>query len=217
MGNGYAVPAADSLDHLRQIIMDARARLRELEALDGSQIYNTVQDLRNLIDGLLDATDISVTGNVTAGGTVTGTSGLTSPGGYALDVTTLPGARTTAWWHNSGRLGQTSSSIAKKIDLTTLPFTAADIRAVQPYMFRYIAQVEIRNDPNNPNYDPTYPVPWEVGFMAEHFLANNLDLFVWFNEDGTPGGIHYAEFGAVAAVVLAMDHEKRLERLEARA
>lgn len=216
MGNGYQGQPTDALDQLRMILQDVRRRLSELEALDGSQIYNTVQELRRLVDGLIEQTEVNVSGNVTAGGTVTGTAGITSTGVYALDVTTLPGGRAATWVHVTGRLGQTVSSITKKTDLTPAPYKASQFLACAPFLYHYTAQLDIRDNPDNPNFDPAYVVPWDVGFIAEYLIDNGLGDFVFFNEDGSPRGIHYAEFGSVFAAVVGRDHEARIVALEAR-
>ena len=166
---------------------------------------------------IVAGTSLFATTDVVAStGTVYGNAGITSAGAYALDVSTLPGGRAAAWIHNTGRFGQTVSSILKKMDLEETPFTAADFLACMPYVFHYIAQADIRNNQDNPYYDPDYVVPWDVGFMAEHLIANHLELFVFYKEDGSVGGIHYAEFGAIATIVIGRDHENRLRALEGR-
>ncbi len=226
MGNGYRVPPSDET-YLRDVIQGIQRRLRELEALDGSQIYNTVQELKNLVNGLLTQVNGIFSGYVTAGTTVTaggnittpavviGAGGVASVGAYNTDITLLPGLRSDLWVHQGGTFGQTVSTITKKMNLGELPFTATDVLAVAPFVFEYIGQVDIRDNPDNPYYDPDYVVPLEVGMMAEHLVERGLGLFVYFEIDGaTPRGINYGLFGAVCLLVVGRDHEERLRKLE---
>lgn len=213
MGNGYAVPSADAIDELRQILQDVLRRLRELEAMDGSQIYNTVQDLRNLVDGLLEQSEINVTGNVTGGGTGSFAAGLTSVGSAGLDLSTIPGTRQTAWQHvATGRYGYAPSTLESKTNLNQqLPFTAEDVYAVTPYVYEYVAQIAIRDDPTNEFYNPNYVVPLEIGLVAQHLIEHNMGAFVVYQPDGvTPKTIDYPLFGAIANLVAARDLNRRM-------
>jgi len=145
------------------------------------------------------------------GSTGTFSTSLSSVGAYNTDVSLLAGARQTVWQHNSGIYGFAPSSIATKTNLKSVPFTAADVRAVSPFMFQYKAQLAIREDPTNEQYDPDYVVPWEIGLMAEHLIDHNMSCFVFWDEDGvTPRGINYDLFGAIAPLVVLADQEARL-------
>lgn len=247
MAGGYTVPPEGQLGELVRALDDARRRLAELERPTGTQLAEAVKalqvaqeqlealilDLQQQVDDLLavavNTGDVNATGNIDAGGTVTaggdittpgtvtGTTGLTSEGVYNLDVTTLPGGRAAVWVHVSGQLGQTVSTIVKKTDLDDVPFTASDVLKVAPHIYHYRAQIDIRDNPDNPFHDPEYVVPWEVGLMAEHLIDNNLGLFVVYEPDGTPAGINYDLFGAVASLVIGRDHEARIAALEATA
>lgn len=65
MGNGYGFASSDETV-LRDTILEIRRRLSELEALDGTQIYDTVQNLKKLVQGLIEQTDVNVSGSVVA-------------------------------------------------------------------------------------------------------------------------------------------------------
>lgn len=177
--------------------------------VSGAFVAATVQGTTSMTTPQMNATNASVSGTVTAGG-------LTSLGVYALDVSTLPGGRSSVWVHVSGQIGFAPSTIAKKTDLGPVPFSAADVLAVAPYVFHYRAQLDIRDNPENPYYDPNYTPAWDIGMMAEHLIEHNLGIFVLLNEDGSARTIHYDLFGAIAALVVGRDHEERLRRLEAR-
>jgi hypothetical protein len=168
--------------------------------------------------GGISAASVTTTGGLSAGGAVSGASGsfsssLSSPGAYTTDVSALPGARQTVWQHNSGVYGFAPSTIEAKTNIGPVPFTAADVRAVQPHVFQYKSQLAIRDDPENTFYDPAYVAAWEIGLMAEELIAHNMSMFVFFEEDEvTPKGINYDLFGAIAPLVVLADLNERLER-----
>lgn len=142
---------------------------------------------------------------------VNASSGINSVGVYATDVTLLPGPRQAMWQNNNGTMGFAPSTIRKKHNLGPVQFTAADVLAVWPFVFQYVGQLDIRDNPENEYYDPAYVVPWDVGFIAEQLVAHNLADFVVFDLDGiTPMTIDYAGFAAVAHHVVLQDHEARM-------
>lgn len=222
MAGGYTVPDLDVVEQLMSAIRKVQRDIRELAMPTGSEIADSLATLQALVDGLLTQVNGIYSGYVQAGGNITSTAGtgsfavgLTSPGVYTTDITLLPGARTSAWVHNTGVLGQTISSITKKTNLQQVPFTASQFLSVLPFIYEYKGQVDIRDNPENEYYDPKYVVPHEVGMMAEHLIDAGLEIFVEYDEDSQPNGIRYELFGAVAALVIGADHEERLKKLEA--
>jgi hypothetical protein len=214
MSGGYSTPDIGSFRKLFTTLSGMQDQTREIGRPTGTQTAQALKQLRVLVSGLLNATDISVSGNIAAGGDLTAGGAVSAIDPYNFDVTTLPGSRRTVSVHVSGRFGQTVSSIVKKTNLGELPFTAADLLAIAPYVFEYRAQIDIRDNPKNPCFNPEYEVPTELGLMAEHLVDRGLDLFVYLNEDGSPADINYALFGAVASLVVGADHERRLAALE---
>ncbi|MGV8852335.1 MAG: hypothetical protein ACOH1M_07200 [Rhodoglobus sp.] len=184
------------------------------------KLTQLVTDLPGEIDAALaievNTGNVNATGNVAAvnvNATGSGTfpAGLNSVGVFNLDVSTLPGTRRTDWVNISGAIGYAPSSITKKTNVANYTGKASAFLACQPVVFEYIGQVAIRDDPENPHYDPNYIVPTELGFIAEWLVELGLSEFVFYEEDGvTPAGIHYAEFAAVAAVVIGRDLDARL-------
>lgn len=163
----------------------------------------------------LNGASLSVSGTI-SGATVSvaqmnASSGISSVGVYATDVSLLPGPRQAVWQNNAGPLGYSPSTIVKKRNLGPVQFTARDVLAVMPVVFQYVGQLDIRDNPDNPNHDPEYVVPWDVGFIAEQLVSSGLQDFVVFDVDGvTPLTVDYAGFGAVASLVVLQDHEARL-------
>lgn len=204
-------------DKLREMERRLNDRIDRRTGFDGSQLNRTVQKLEELVAGLLTQVNGIFSGYVHANGTVTGDAGLSSLGVTTTNVTLLPGTRAAVWVnYTAGVLGQTVSSILQKDNLAPVPYTAAQFLRVMPYVFEYIGQIDIRDNPENPYYDPDYVVPLEIGMMAQHLLAEGLDLFVIFDAAGEPTNIDYAAFGAVATLVIGLDHDQRISELEAK-
>jgi hypothetical protein len=230
-GTGAGSVAPPSQNWMAEEIADLDRRLRELFAIasGGKAIAVAVQTgLGTLASsgttwaGPVDSpSTVSAGSSVAAGTTVTAvttvsgangvfSAGISSVGAYNTDVSLLSGARQTVWQHNSGVYGFAPSSRETKTNVEPVPFTAADVLAVSPRIFQYKAQVAIREDPTNGQYNPDYSVPWEVGLMAEDLIAHNMSCFVFWNEDGTPRGINYDLFGAVAPLVVLAEFAKTI-------
>lgn len=208
MAGGYPSVDPGELAELRSQLRAIRDRLDELEAPTGTQTAEALKTLTDLVNGLLEQTDLAVTNNITAGGnatvqgTVTGVAGINSVGAYNLDVTTLPGIRRGAWWHQSGAAGYAPSTRTRKQKIQPADFTPEQFMAIVPKVFEYRAQADIRDNPDNPHYDPSYTVPLEVGLIAEDLIDAGLGAFVFEDDEGQPAGIDYATFGAICALVL---------------
>lgn len=219
----YKAPAFGPVGEVRRRLDAFDRQQREDGRASGTQTAEALAQLTALVNDLaaeiaaVSASGATWYGPVTTTGTVQADTGLTSVGVYNLDVSTLPGGRRTDWVHVSGAIGYAPSSIVKKMDLAEVPFTAADVLAIAPFVFHYKAQVAIRDDPENPNYDPTYEVPWDIGLIAEHLVTHGLELFVFFEDDGvTPAGINYDMFAAVALLVVVRDQQTQLDDLRRR-
>lgn len=240
----YFTPPGDGWQQLAERLAAVEQALRSLQRPTGTSVGSLVAQVQAALANINATVTAAIAANsytraqvdakianpgsispttVSASGAVSGSSGtfntsLSSPGAYTTDVSTLPGARQTVWQHNSGVYGFAPSTLAVKTNLGPVPFTADDVRAVSPYVFQYKSQLAIRDDPENPYYDPTYEPSWEIGLMAEHLIEHKMACFVFFEEDGvTPKGINYDLFGAIAPLVVLADQEARLKALEATA
>ena len=208
MSGGYVVYDPSEMGELRSQLLGIYDRLSELEAPTGTQTAEALQTLTDLVEGLLEQTSLAVTNNITAGGNitaqgvVTGVAGINSVGAYNLDVTTLAGSRRGAWWHQSGAAGYAPSTRARKQNIRGSDFRPEQFMAIAPQVFEYRAQADIRDNPENPQYDPSYVVPLEVGLIAEDLIEAGLGAFVFEDENGRPAGIDYATFGAICSLVL---------------
>lgn len=229
MAGGYDVPTAGEFGELQRRLRELERRTGILEAPTGSQTAETLVTLKALVEDLVETVNslaasgvtwegpVSTSGGVTASGEGNFATGLRSTGAAALDISTLSGSRQPAWQHiATGRYGYAPSTIAEKRNLRPVPFSAADILAVAPRLFWYRGQLDIRDNPDNPGYDPSYVVPDEIGLIAEELIAAGLEIFVVRGEDGVVRGVHYELFATVAALVVGADHERRLRELEQR-
>lgn len=208
----------DFFQRLREVERRLNLRIDQRAGFDATQLNRTVATLQELVAGLVTQVNGIFSGYVQAGGDITGggtgsfAAGLTSTGAAALDLSTIPGSRQITYQHvASGRYGFAPSRIESKIDVSdVLPFTAADVYQAIPYVWHYVNQVAIRDDPANEYFDPTYEVPLEIGLVANYLIENNLSAFVVFNEDGSPKTVDLALFGAVANLVAVRDLDRRL-------
>ncbi len=207
MAGGYDVSPVEPLDVLRLLFEELRDKVRELERPTGTQLSQTVAKLQDLIDGILAQTSINVSGDVTAGGNINVAGDIYTPHGRATPVTT---SYVSAWLNGDGRLGATASSVVYKQDFSrpnTDPLVDA-LLAVSLVRFRYIQAVEELGD----------KAPWELGAIAEYFVAIGLGEYVFNNADGEPQGINYERLTIpLIAVVqrLHADGRERAARIEA--
>ena len=199
--------------------------LVDLDARVQAAINTITLDMGQVTTGTLDQSrvtgtwtkDVATAGSVLASGIGTFGTGLTSVGAAALDLSTIAGTRQPVWQHiATGRYGYAPSTLEAKTDIEPgLPFTAEDVYETIPVVWKYLGQVDIRDNPENPEYDPDYVVPMEIGLVAQWLVERNMSLFVVFHEDGvTPKTIDYSLFGAVANLVAVKDLNQRMLRLE---
>tara|TARA_R110001606_G_scaffold352564_1_gene502958 strand:- start:72 stop:794 length:723 start_codon:yes stop_codon:yes gene_type:complete len=233
----YPTPPGASIEAIVRAQLDLVRRISELERPSGTNIASLVDQVQAalvnlnatviaatnsyLSSGTVNMANLSASGSVTAGvnmiasGYVNGVGGLRSVGAFNTDITVYPGARQPVWQNNNGIIGYAPSTQTKKTNIRAVPFTAENVRACTPSMFAYRAQLDIRNNPENEFYDPTYEVPSEAGLFAEDLIANGLEAFVIYEPDGvTPAGVDYAGFGAVANLVAVRDLDERITKLE---
>lgn len=207
MGNGYAPGSSDETGQ-REVFGEIYRRLRELEALDGSQIYDALQQIRDLIDGVIAATNITVPGNVTAGGygsfggDIVMGGNLYTPSGRATPVVT---SYVAAYLNSDGRLGATPSGRQFKQDILPRKYTLEDCRLFQVVQYRLIAAVELMGD----------EAAVEVGVIAQDVLAAGFPEFVVCDEFGTPVTVTYERM-VVAALGGLQDAADRLDAIDQR-
>lgn len=206
MGNGYGVVQTDETV-LRDTILEIFRRLRELEALDGTQIYDTVQQLKKLIEGALNPTSVTTPGDITStGGNVRADAG-TFISAYARSHSVVT-SYVAAYIDGSGNFLATPSSARMKRDVKTRSWTAeqrARIRIVE-YKLRaaYILATMRDQDPET--------VDLLIGVIGEELLAAGFDEFVVLDERGRVFTVRYELLGLIA-LDAAQQHDAELEAL----
>lgn len=201
MGNGYPPSKGDEFAEFAAAIRGILSRLRELETMRGSQIYESVKELRSIVENLeqtiedLSASGATWFGPVSTSGAVTANTMVNSIGAYNNDITAT---RRGAWWRSNGDAGYASSSIHKKnlIDGIDAPDIMAllEAAAVSTY-YQYLAELDKRDNPDNPEYDPDYHVATEWGGIAQWFDALGLWQVVVYENHSEPVAIHYEMTG----------------------
>lgn len=226
MGNGYPAPQGVGIDELSGRIRGILVRVRELETMRGSQIYESVKELRSIVENLEQTIeDLSSSGATwygpvsSGGGDIATTSGyIFTPAGYGFDITYT---RRAAWLGNDGRLGWASSSIEKKnlVDDVPLPDPLVILEISDSY-YTYMAEIDKRDNPDNSDYDPDYRVHLEYGHIAEWLHNQGLWQAVAYDENAVPVGVHdgvLAGFAIRAAKYVWQRHqalEVRVAKLE---
>jgi|GEM_PF-6779101 len=173
MAGGYVNLPDDPLEDLKRRLQDAQRRLDELERPSGSQIYDTLETLTNLVNNLaaeieaVSASGATWQGPVSSGsGNIQASSGdlkttsgyVYTPAGYALDITYT---RRAAWLGNDGRLGWASSSRQNKTNIKDSHIDPTAVLQISSKMFAYKAEVAKRRS------DSDYHVASEFGVIAE--------------------------------------------------
>lgn len=207
MGNGYQRASGDALGELTASIRNILTRLRELETMRGSQIYDSVKELRSLVENLqetiedLSSSGATWYGPVSTSGTVQGTAGLNSAGVYS---NLLSSSYRAVWVTSStGDLGYVPSSRRFKQDEAPAPSVTDQLMGVQVVTYRYRKAVEELGD--------AAAIEW--GVIAEDLHALGLTWLVDYDDDGSPFGVRYDRL-SLCLLPMLQDHERRLSALE---
>lgn len=204
MGNGYPSGPQDEEHYLSEAMRDISRQLRELQAQDGSQIYNTVQDLKKLIDGALNPTAITTPGNITstAGNLVANSGIVRAPAVYSNILTNSYRVVYTSSTEGPGNFGTVPSSRQFKQEIEDADVDLAAVLAMRIVTYRYIEAVE--------KYGDEAAVEW--GVIAEELHDLGLTWLVDY-VDGEPFGVKKEQF-IFAVIPVVQDHERRLRALE---
>jgi Chaperone of endosialidase len=159
--------------------------------------------------GAGDGFNITKDGNVGIG-TLTPSEKLDVAGnlriGNSLYVTNLPYAdrRNVQWDDRTKQFCYDNSSQRNKENITPLADEFTKLLAVEPKTYTR----------------PDFPDTWEIGYIAEEFHDLGLDKLVYYNEDGSPGGINYPKIGLYLLEILKkheqkfQEYEEKIDRLE---
>lgn len=205
MGNGYTIPARDAIDQLVQRLEQYDRRISESEMFTGAEIAETVRTLQELVDGLIEQTEVNVTGGVTAGGngsfggTLTATGAIYNPHGLANPVTS---GYFAAYINGDARIGRTVSSRRYKQNIKTWRPDTQAFFALRLVTYRLRTAVG----------ESGVEAPVEWGLIAEELVDLGLDWLVIFI-DGKPEGVAYEKIG-LALLPIVQEQEARIRALE---
>jgi Chaperone of endosialidase len=126
--------------------------------------------------------------------------------GNSLYVNNLPFAdrRNVQWDDRTKQFCYDNSSQRSKENITPLADEFTKLLAVEPKTYTR----------------PDFPDTWEIGYIAEEFHDLGLDKLVYYNEDGSPGGINYPKIGLYLLEILKKheqkfrEYEEKIDRLE---
>jgi hypothetical protein len=212
MAGGYVNLPADAYEGLRRRFETIDARLRELERPTGSQYYDSLKKITDLVNNLAEeienvsASGATWQGPVAAGsGNIVTTSGdFYTPHGRATPVVT---SYVAAYLNTDGRIGATVSAERFKQDIEPRAYTLEQIAMVQVVSYRLRTAVA----------ELGAQAQVEVGVIAEQLVEAGLSEFVVFDEDGAPFTVNYDRLDllGVAGAGLLLARVKAIEsRLE---
>lgn len=211
MAGGYQNLPDDALEQFKRVLEEILRRLAELERPTGSQIYDSLATITALVQGLIEQTEINVTGNITAGGTITANTAYNSLATYSRDVSGFGGFRTMSV-NIIGMIGYASSSLRNKelVGEAVDKVTKQQLRDLRLVFFRYLAA-----SPFDQEQQPVL-----LGLLAEQVHEIGLTWLVIYDDKGRPESlVDFAVpfLGLLLAQMLADDYdvlEKRVAALE---
>lgn len=214
MAGGYVNLPNDPFEELRLQLEDARRRLAELERPTGSQIYDSLATLTDLVNNLADeianvsASGATWQGPVSSGsGNITTTSGdFYTPHGRATPVVV---SYVAAYLDSVGRLGATPSTGRLKRDVRPAHWTREQRAAIRVVFYRLRAAYIIADMAGDPDAAETL-----VGVIGEELLEAGFPEFVVLDEKGKVFTVRY-ELLALIAIDGLQDAERELETLRA--
>lgn len=215
MAGGYVNLPDDPLEDLRRRLQDAQRRLDELERPSGSQIYDTLATLTDLVNNLaaeieaVSASGATWQGPVSSGsGNIQASSGdiVTSSGDFYTPhgrATPVVSSYVAAYINVDGRIGATPSARRFKRDIRPAGYSMEQIEKIQLVSYRLREAVkEIGPD-----------AAWEVGVIAEQLLDAGLPEFVICDEKGEPFSVAYDRL-ALLGLAGVQSLGERVSRIE---
>lgn len=181
MGKRYPkVPLTDQ-EAVAVILNRHAAQLEEQGTPSGTQNAEALRQIRDLVNGIIGATNLSVPGNIFAGTQVSspnviGTNVFASNG----PTTVHTGPRVAAWLLNAGGLVGTASSRRFKDNIVPAGIDPAAVLSIGVKEYQYKAELAKRAA------DPGYHVATEVGMIAEDLHRAGLWQFVIYEYEPDP-------------------------------
>ncbi len=176
-------------------------RIDNISTFDASQLNRTVETLEDLVNGLINPTSITASGNITStGGRGQFAGGVNSVDTYSRLVS-YTGYK-VQYIASDGWMGYVPSSRRYKRDIKD---AYLDIRKIMPLLrvvtFRYKNAVA---------YD-TAEAPTEWGVIAEEIHDLGLHWLVDYDDEGRPEGVKHERF----SILLILDAQDKQDQIDA--
>lgn len=220
MAGGYNVPATGDFGELIQRLTDMRSQIDELAAPSGTQTANALQQIRDLVDGIITQTNLTVPGymsagtSMSAGTTITAGGNVTSSGGtfvspYARSHSVVA-SYVAAYIDGSGNFLSTPSTRRLKRDIVTATWSRAQRDAIRVVYYRLRAAFIIADMAGDSDDAETL-----VGVIGEELIEAGFPEFVVLDDKGRVFTVRY-EMLALIALDGLQQAEARIDDLEAR-
>lgn len=213
MAGGYESPSVGEFGELKRVISQLQADVKEIGRPRGSQVYDTLKTLQDVVNGILTATNFTVPGFITAGGAISagttiasGGRGTFTGGVTSADVKsrTLSVSYDAVYIDVNNIMGKSPSALRFKQDVEKFTFDPKIIDNLQGYTFRLKGAVEAMGD----------DAPREHGYIADYLPKLGLGGFARYDEDGEFSGMAYERL-IIPAIDSLQDARKRLAKVEA--
>lgn len=210
---GYPSAPGDEWDRLLELVRDIVRRLSELERPDGNQTAEALQQIRDILDGIVGATNISVPGYVSAGTTVNA-GGNVNAGGTLVSTYARTHSVVTsyvaAYIDGSGNFLATPSTRRMKRDIITATWTAEQRARIRVVYYRLRSAFILADMQGDGVEAETL-----VGVIGEELIEAGFPEFVVLDAKGRVFTVRY-ELLALIALDGLQQAEARIDQLEAR-
>jgi hypothetical protein len=172
---------AGTTNWVRTKLAELRATVTDLVNTALANFYTKAEiDSKVAAPGGIAPDDVVAAGDVSAGGSVSGTTGTFNGGLKSTDVysrsVTYGGTYTATWTHQDGTMGTAPSSERFKQDITPAQLDLTALERAEVVEYRYRDAVHNRGD----------EAEVRLGGIAEQFVAAGLRHVVTFDEHGQP-------------------------------
>lgn len=220
MAGGYNIPATGDFGELLQRLDSLRTQVDELAAPSGTQTANALQQIRDLVNGIISQTNLSVPGymsagtSITAGTTIVAGGDVSSSGGtfvspYARSHSVVT-SYVAAYIDAGGNFLATPSTARLKRDVVTATWTRAQRDAIRVVYYRLRSAYILADMAGDPDLAETL-----VGVIGEELIEAGFPEFVVLDTKGRVFTVHY-ELLALIAIDGLQQAEARIDDLEAR-
>jgi len=213
MPGGYVVPPTGPLGEIKRVLEDHDRDISEAGRASGTQTAEALQQIRDILDGIVGATNISVPGYVSAGTTVNA-GGNVNAGGTLVSTYARTHSVVTsyvaAYIDGSGNFLATPSTRRMKRDIITATWTAEQRARIRVVYYRLRSAFILADMQGDGVEAETL-----VGVIGEELIEAGFPEFVVLDAKGRVFTVRY-ELLALIALDGLQQAEARIDQLEAR-